>query len=103
MERGHLAGLGLVLGLAILSGCVQPPPSPHIAVAPVPVAPAPVALVPPVWVPAPQRNVAVKVVHPVMHHHSAHHYYPVQAYYEMLQCGSDAHPCSVAHVVVPIQ
>jgi hypothetical protein len=102
MERRQLACLGISFVLAILSGCVQPP-SPQVSVAPVAAAPAPVSLVQPVWVSAPQLDVPLKIAHPAIHHRSARGYYRLQAYHEMAQCGSDVHPCSVSHVVLPIQ
>ena len=121
MNRGRLAGLGLTLGLVALFGC-GPPSAPQATVAPAPVAavlpppPTPVARSspppsprvavavpppPPVWVPpAPP---APSAAHVVIHHHRWVRRYAMRTDYFGPACGSDAHPCSVFHTVVPIQ
>jgi hypothetical protein len=111
MKRNLPILLGLALGLAALTGCVQAPsPAPCPAfTAPPPAAPPPAAMVippTPVWTP-PRRHVAV-VAHPVHHvvvHHYVTHKYVARAAYRVLSpsCGSVAHPCDVDHRVVPVQ
>jgi hypothetical protein len=112
MQPKGLAGFCLALGLAALSGCAGPPPPPQVVVAPAPAAspaaPAPIALLPPpqeaVRVPAVRHHV-VAVVHPAIHRHWTHRPYAMRLNYPppgISQCGSDAHPCSVEHIVVPV-
>jgi hypothetical protein len=113
MQPKGLAGFCLVLGLAALSGCAGPPPpqvvvAPAPAASPSPAASAPIALLPPpeeaVRVPA-VRHHAVTVVHPVIHRYWTQKHYAARVYYSppgTPQCGSGAHPCSVAHIVVPV-
>jgi hypothetical protein len=114
----RLAGFALALGLVVLIGCVPEAPTPvAIAVAPVAVAPPPapppppppVALLPapppPVWVappPAP-RIAAAPPPHPFVHRHLAMRRYRTEYVEYVPGCGSDAHPCTQLHVMVPIQ
>jgi hypothetical protein len=115
MKRRHLAAFALVLGLAVVSGCAGPTPPPQVVVAPAPAASlspgaaAPIALLPPPeatpsHVPTVRHRV-VAVVHPVIHRHWTHRPYAMRSNYPppgTPQCGSDAHPCSVEHIVVPV-
>jgi len=107
MQRAHLNGLGFVFALAMLSGCTHTLPSPQVAVAPVqapvPVAPTPLPALPTDWVSAPQHDVAFRGTHRIGYHRPAHSYYRRDAYSELLQCGSDVHPCSMVRAVIPIQ
>jgi hypothetical protein len=116
MKRTVLAGFGLVLGLAAMSGCVPQPAPPQVALVPEapppPPAPPPVALMPvaaPVWVPT-VRHHAARVAHPMAHvaahHHWVRRYSSVRTSYAPAwspQCGSVAHPCTVEHIAVPIE
>jgi hypothetical protein len=110
MKRHMVAGFGLALGLALLSGCAPPPPDVQMVPVPMPPAPLPpVALVPPpaapVWVPA-VRHHPVRVARPVAHRHWVRRYSSVRTYYTPAwtpRCGSSAHPCDVEHIAVPIQ
>jgi hypothetical protein len=113
MQPKGLAGFCLALSLAALSGCAGPPP-PQVVVAPAPAAsPSPAASAPVALLRPPEesarvptvRHHVVAVVHPVIHRHWTHRPYVVRTYYpppNSPQCGSDVHPCSVEHIVVPI-
>src|SRR5579862_1498668 len=112
MQRTSLAGLGLVLGVALF-GCA-PLPAPQAAVAPASVAipatapatSAPIVLVPaaspqlatvppvPASIAAPSYRL-MYAVHPVIHHHRVRRYASLYG----PQCGSVVHPCNVFHTV----
>lgn len=123
MNGARLARLGLSFGLIALFGCA-PVPAPQATVAPAPVAvvvppppppPAPVALVQPpparvaVAVPPPPPVVtpppppAPKVAHVMIHHRRWVRRYAMRTDTFGAACGSDAHPCSVSHIVVRLQ
>jgi hypothetical protein len=108
MKRKFLAGVGLVLGIAALSGCVPPPPA-QVAAVPVAVAPPPMIVMQPpaspVWSPMRHhvvRHQTVRVVHRV-YHHWTHRYYASRVHYWSPRCGSVDHPCSVEQLTAPIQ
>ncbi len=103
-----VAGTGLALALAALSGCV-PPTAPVLAEAPAPAAAAaPVALIPvppppaPVYHHAAARHTAVH--HPVAQHRRVTHRYASRVRTSSQGvpfCGVER-PCNVEHVVVPV-
>jgi hypothetical protein len=116
MKRKLLAGVGLMLGVVALSGCVPPPPPAQVAAVPVAVAPPPIIVVPPpvivmqppappVWSPMRHhvvRHRTVRVVHRV-YHHWTHRYYATRVHYWSPRCGSVDHPCTVEERTAPIQ
>lgn len=100
------AGVGLGFILIVLSGCVSPPPSPAVSVAPPPslIAVAPVALVaepsPPVRVVHHRATIARPAVHHHVRRYASHRRVLASG---PLYCGSAVRPCNVEHVAVPIQ
>lgn len=120
MKRTGVAALGFVLG-STLFGCATPPEAVVVQAsaavpAPTPSVPAPVALVPssppqittitsapaPVWIVPPSHHVA-RAGHPIVHRHLVRLYAMLPTNYFGSPCGSDAHPCSVFHTIMPIQ